>query len=698
MERWGTVLRWQEAAGQHLEEEAEAVFRRAVVLGDCRRGDVRRGAVALGLVLGVPGCDSAAGPDEVVPVAVAIEAGDEQVAPAGAPVSVNPSVKVVGRGGGGVSGATVAFRVLQGGGSVAAGTVSTDADGTASPGRWTLGTKGRQRLEAAVAGIAPVVFRAGASGVPASLAVVAGNDQTADVQTAVPTDPVVRVAEDGGGPAPFVLVTFAAGEGEVVRAQAHTDDDGLASPGSWTLGPAAGPQRLIAAVAGGGIDNNPAVFEATARPGLPSRFALRPGGGVPEVDRYYWPPPTVRVVDAHGNGVPYVAVGVAATGGGTARDSVVYTGGDGVAAIDRWIMGPVPGAQNTLTVRILSAGTAITGASAAIAVVPQPADFDIEVLHLPAPSPVLRNALDSARATWESVVNADVKGLFWQRQNVERCFSDPATAAAILPARFVIDDILVFSVVSPLDGPGGTVARSGWCWALTDEGEVWPAISVMIFDPADLAAMPPATMADLARHQMAHALAFGTPLWTAKGLLAGGANVPSGLYFTGAAAKTAFESVGGAAFSGSSVPLDPLSETEGNLHWRASVFGPELLTEVVRSGAPNPLSVVTLAAMRDTGFGLVDLSVADDYVLPAAASAVGARNASGACPAGPCALHPSKGRAIHLGDDRLRLPQRILDARTGAVHRMSGPAWPLHRPPPGTRSEAAQSDSIPPHR
>ena len=669
-----------------MEEEAEAVSKRAVVLGDRRGGTVRR-RTALWLLLGLPGCDSAAGPEAVVPVAVEIESGDDQVAPAGESVKVNPSVRVVGRGGGGVSGASVAFRVLEGGGSVAAQTASTGADGTASPGRWTLGAKGRQRLEATVAGIAPVVFRAGAAGVPAAVAVVAGDSQVAEVAAAVATAPVVRVTEAGGEPAPYVLVTFAVADGQVDRPQVYTGEDGLATPGRWTLGPRAGPQRLIAAVAGAGIANNPAIFQAAARPALPNGFVLRPGGGMPEIDRYYWPPPTVRVADAHGNGVPYVALGVAVAGGGTARDSVVFTDADGVAAIDRWIMGPTPGVENTLTVTILSAGAPITGASATLSAVPQSADFDIEVLHLSSPPAVLRDALDSARATWESAVNADVKGLFWQRHDVERCFSDPTAAQAVLPARFVVDDLLVFSVVSPLDGPGGAVARSGWCWAVTDEGEVWPAISVVVFDPADLAAMPLATMADVARHQLAHALGFGTPLWRTMGLLVGDANAPPGLHFTGAATKVAFESVGGGSFSDPGVPLDPLFEAEGNLHWRASVFGPELLTEFVRSGAPNPLSIVTLAAMRDAGFGLVDPTVADDYALPAPPAA--ARCSPDGCSAGSWRLGRRTGPAIRLGDDGLRLPRRIRDARTGAVHGAFGPARPLHRPLLGSRSEAA---------
>ena len=655
----------------------------------------------LALAVVAAACDSGTGLDSAAPVALVVEAGDDQVAAAGRPAPVDPQVKVVGTSGSGLAGATVAFRVTQGGGSVQSAEAVTGSDGTASPGRWTLGGKGRQQLQATVAGLEPVFFSAGASGVPASVAVVAGDGQRAEVASAVAVAPEVRVLEAGGAPAPFVRVTFAADQGEVGRALVYTDENGRASSEAWTLGPGAGPQQLIAGVAGGGIANNPVVFRATATPALPARFALSPGAAAPEVDRYYWPPATVRVEDAYGNGVPYVAVGLEAGGGGRAEDPVVYTGGDGVATVRRWVMGPAAGARNTLTATILSVGSAVTGNSAAIAAVAQAADFDIEVHHLSEPLPFLAEALAAARETWESAIKADVLGLFWLRETAGTCFADPETTLAGLPARFVIDDHLVFSVAMPVDGAGGTVARSGWCWALTDEGEVWPAISVVVFDEADVAAMPAGTLADLARHHFAHALGFGTTLWDRRQLVRGSADAPGGLRFTGSEARAAFESLGASAPSGTGVPLDPRSERDGNVHWRASVFGPELLTEVLRVGRPNPLSVVTLAAMRDSGWRIVEFGGADDYALPDrgggpfgagrlpgrrtdAEFAFGARRGGGGrtqLPVPQRAAEDELGpRALWLGDDGLALPRWVRDARAGTVRRMGGAVAPLQLP------------------
>ena len=50
-----------------------------------------------------------------------------------------------------------------------------------------------------------------------------------------------------------------------------------------------------------------------------------------------------------------------------------------------------------------------------------------------------------------------------------------------------------------------------------------------------------------------------------------------------------------------------------NSHWRESVFGSELMTGYLNSGAANPLSRLTIGAMEDLGY-TVNYSVAQTYV------------------------------------------------------------------------------------
>lgn len=104
-------------------------------------------------------------PPSAVPVAttLAIQAGDNQTAPAGTSVAVNPSVIVRDQKGAAMSGVSVSFSVDSGGGRVASNTATTGADGIASSGRWTLGL-GRNLLRATAGSLAPVIFTGTATG------------------------------------------------------------------------------------------------------------------------------------------------------------------------------------------------------------------------------------------------------------------------------------------------------------------------------------------------------------------------------------------------------------------------------------------------------------------------------------------------------------------------------------------------------
>ncbi|MBC8088308.1 MAG: hypothetical protein H7Z40_13650, partial [Phycisphaerae bacterium] len=74
------------------------------------------------------------------PVAITIDAGNNQSAPAGSNVSTQPAVIVRDVAGTPVPGVSVTFTVATGGGSVTGATATTDANGRATVGSWTLGT------------------------------------------------------------------------------------------------------------------------------------------------------------------------------------------------------------------------------------------------------------------------------------------------------------------------------------------------------------------------------------------------------------------------------------------------------------------------------------------------------------------------------------------------------------------------------
>jgi len=196
-----------------------------------------------------------------------VTGGDGQTVEVATAASDRPSVTVLDDAARPVSGVTVTFSPVSGGGSVAGGRVTTDASGEAAVGSWTMGTTaGPNQLRAAVTGVSPVLFEATAvAGPAASVASTAGNGQSAAENTAVAVAPTVRVEDAYGNPVAGVSVTFAvtSGGGTIGAASQSTDPNGSASVESWTLGASLGTNLLTATVVASGIAGNPVSFSAT---------------------------------------------------------------------------------------------------------------------------------------------------------------------------------------------------------------------------------------------------------------------------------------------------------------------------------------------------------------------------------------------------------------------------------------------------
>jgi hypothetical protein len=94
--------------------------------------------------------------------------GNNQSARTGQQVSIPPAVRVTNTLGDPVAGIGVTFVVTRGGGSVSGATRTTDAQGIARVGSWTLGAEGRNTLEARAGSLSgsPVVFEATATAPP----------------------------------------------------------------------------------------------------------------------------------------------------------------------------------------------------------------------------------------------------------------------------------------------------------------------------------------------------------------------------------------------------------------------------------------------------------------------------------------------------------------------------------------------------
>lgn len=192
------------------------------------------------------------------PASLAVYGGNAQSAAAGARLPVNPTVRVADAFDNPVSGVTVTFAVVSGGGEIEGATAVTGAEGRAAVGSWRLGPVGPQSLRANAPGLPPLLFSAAALG-PGDrprLFISTGDNQAAMVSSAVPFAPAVTVRDGLGNPLPGVRVTFTVvgGAGRISGGSVAADAAGVATAGGWELGPLAGPNTVRAT-----LEQDPAV-------------------------------------------------------------------------------------------------------------------------------------------------------------------------------------------------------------------------------------------------------------------------------------------------------------------------------------------------------------------------------------------------------------------------------------------------------
>jgi adhesin/invasin len=197
-----------------------------------------------------------------VPSRFAGYAGNNQTARPGFAVPTPPAFIVTDTAGVPVPGVTVTYVVTAGGGSTSSPTSVTNTDGIATI-NWTLGpTNGTNTLQASISGrIAPVSFNAIAqSPPPTTIAINAGNGQSANAGQAVAIPPSVKVTDADGIGVSGVSVIFSirSGGGTITGANAVTDAQGIAAVTSWTLG--MGGNSLFGSVAG--LSGDPVIFVA----------------------------------------------------------------------------------------------------------------------------------------------------------------------------------------------------------------------------------------------------------------------------------------------------------------------------------------------------------------------------------------------------------------------------------------------------
>lgn len=315
------------------------------------------------------------------PAQLYIVSGDAQSGTVGKEIAQPLVVKVVDANGRPIEGQLVNFRVTAGGGSVFAGSATTNPDGIAQE-RWTLGTVAGadQTLEARAVdnstgqAIVFATFHATAiADVPSALAILTQPSATAQSGQSLAVQPVVRVTDRYGNPASSsgvqVTATIAApANGQTLTGAATVASDNSGSATFTNLAIVGTIGSVALSFSSNGL--TPVVSRAISLgAGSPTQLtAVTSTSLTGTVGVALATLPRVVVRDVTGNPVAGVTITFAlSTDGGTISPTSVTTDANGEAALSNWVL-----PTKTGTVMVVASASAIPNASVTFSVMAQP--------------------------------------------------------------------------------------------------------------------------------------------------------------------------------------------------------------------------------------------------------------------------------------------------------------------------------------
>lgn len=482
---------------------------------------------------------------------------------------------------------------------------------------------------------------------PAAITIVAGNNQEAQAGTEVRIDPVARVTNAAGEPLKGVNVSFdiVAGGGSVAEPSTVTDQDGEATAGSWTLAPEPGLNALSAIT--NGLSTT---FSAVGTAPGPAVIDIQEGNDQTRRLEEDLPiDPRVVVLDENGDPLAGETVTFTPLGGsGTVGTASVVTDENGEASTT-WALGQAGTNLMEATAGELTATFLAIGSDS---------DYEIEIVFLnPATTISQKSAFGSAAGRWMEVVTGDLTDVtFPLGIGARACgLDDPSNEL-----RNVVDDLLIYASLVPIDGPGGVLGAAGPCIIRAELPDApLTIVGVTQFDTFDLDFLEGiGLLDDVILHEMAHVLGFGI-LWSQEPLdFLQNPSLPDNpgadTHFNGPSAVAAFDDLPGGPWipptsATSKVPVENTEGTRGirDNHWRASTFVSEVMTAFI-SPDSNPMSTVTIESLQDLGYE-VDITPADPYSL---------EGENG---------QPVLKSGFLLLDDILRMPMHLVDAQSNIV-------------------------------
>lgn len=566
------------------------------------------------------GSDEPGSPSGPTAAGIAIVGGNFQLAHYGTAVAQPLKVKLTNATGGPVAGVQVVFTPGTGSGTVTGNTVSSDANGIATLGSWTLGAAPGPNTLTAVAGSLTTTFSATATaGAASAMTITDGNNQNGIERSQVATALKVTVT-DGQYPVRGAQVDFAvaSGGGTVVSPNQTTDANGVATLSTWKLGNL-GTNTVTATVRNSSI---PAVtFTATAAALVLKPMLMVEGAAM---GGFYGniAPKQARVELRNQFDQPAEGVQVTFTvtsGGGSIVKGVDTTGTDGRAEVGTWRLG------NSATQTLSAAVTNIASPPAPVTMTanatPVPAStFHITVRYQGAlPNQAVQDAFTAAANKWQSVIVGDLEDIVTTATDTMESVIIGGRVCVPVIKNETIDDVVIYATVAHIDGPGAILGFATPIYTRTSDST---AISgCMVFDEDDLDMLQQAgQLVATITHEMGHVLGSGTMSMTKSvGVCDPETGIGGVPYFLGSSARQAFRAAlgNGVVWSQQMVPLEATGscfDGTHDAHWSEGIFRSELMTGYIDQFS-NPLSAITASQMRDINYTVNDLT-ADAYTVP----------------------------------------------------------------------------------
>ncbi len=391
-----------------------------------------------------------------------------------------------------------------------------------------------------------------------------------------------------------VKVEVTAGNGTLRNTPTRTRS-GATPIGDWTLDTLAGRNEVTITAESA----PPVTIEVVGVAGPPARLQVTGDEQSGLAGDILPQPLLVTVADRYGNGITGVDVVLAvAEGGGVVTPDVFRT--DVAAGTSlTWRLGRKGGNQALLAT---AAGLSLT-IRASIR-----SDFTPRIRFVTGtPDPQVENAFRAAADRLRAIITSDLSDVPVFSFDLARCGLPPGQLTE------VVDDVVMYATISPIDGAERVLAAAGPCIKRTSSG--MPVIGTIRLDSDDIPGLlSNGRLEPVILHEMLHVMGVGSEWWS-RGLVRGAGSADP--RFTGLLAATECVAAGGNNVCGDhSVPLENVGGSGTvEVHWREAIFDSELMTGVVEPSGDMPLSAMTIASLADLGLVVNPLS-ADPYLIP----------------------------------------------------------------------------------